>query len=157
MTAFTVQKLNTRGEVVVSYAAQLAAWLPDGVLLDAEWTRPTLLLGYTTFAHGDRFRETFYTDRWYSIFEVRSPGGVLKGWYCNVAEPATIAEGIVASRDLYLDLWVNPDGETLVLDEDELAADTTLDVQTRARAYQALGELQRLVRDHLPPFDALPR
>jgi hypothetical protein len=152
-----VQKLNTRGEIVVSYAAELAAWLPGGVLLAAEWTRPTLPLGYTAFEPGDRFREEFYTDRWYSIFEVRSPDGTLKGWYCNIAEPATIAGGVIACRDLYLDLWVAPDGSTIVLDEDELAADTELDEATRVKAYETLSELQDRVRERLSPFDGLPR
>jgi hypothetical protein len=157
MTTFIVQKLNMRGEVVVSYEATFAARLPGGVLLDAEWTRPTLALGYTTFERGDHFREEFYTDRWYSIFEVRSHDGALKGWYCNIAEPATIADGVIACRDLYLDLWVAPDGSTIVLDEDELAADTTLDEATRARVYETLDELRQRVRERLSPFDCLPR
>jgi hypothetical protein len=153
MATFTVRKLNTRGELVTSYTAQLVRWLPGGVLVDARWTRPPLALGYATFETGDHFREVFYTDRWYSIFEIRSAGDALKGWYCNVAEPATVHGDVIDSRDLILDLWVAPDGTTTVLDEDELAADTTLDTATRQKARRALGELERLVREHAPPFD----
>jgi hypothetical protein len=153
----TVQKLNTRGEVVVSYEAQLAQWLPNGALLDARWTRPPLPLGYTTFETGDRFREEFYTDRWYSIFEIRTAYGALKGWYCNVAAPATMSGGIIAYRDLYLDLWVAPDGTITTLDEDELAADTLLDAATRTQARAALAELQWMVGAREPPFDQLSR
>jgi uncharacterized protein len=151
----TVQKLNTRGEVVVSYEAELAGWLPGGALLHAQWTRPPLPLGYTTFEAGDRFREEFYTDRWYSIFEIRTAQGVLKGWYCNIAEPATISGAIIACRDLLLDLWVAADGTMTILDEDELEADTTLDLPTRERARATLDELQRMVREREPPFDQL--
>jgi hypothetical protein len=133
MATFTVRKLNTRGELVTSYPAELVRWLPGGVLVDARWTRPPLALGYATFETGDRFREAFYADRWYSIFEIRTAGGALKGWYCNVAEPATIRDATIASRDLILDLWVAPDGTTTALDEDELAADTTLDAATPLR------------------------
>ncbi len=153
----TVQKLNTRGEVVVSYEAELTQWLPGGVLLRARWTRPPLPLGYTTFETGDRFREEFYTDRWYSIFEIRTAQGALKGWYCNIAEPATISGAVIACRDLFLDLWVAADGTTTVLDEDELEADTTLDTLTREQARAALAELQRMVRGREPPFDQLPQ
>ncbi len=160
MKTWTVQKLNIRGEVVVSYEAELAEWLPTGVVLEARWTRPPLPLGYTTFETGDRFREEFYTDRWYSIFEIRTAGGALKGWYCNISAPATISRAnslnTIAYRDLYLDLWVAPDGTMTVLDEDELAADSTLDAATRARAYEALAEAQRLVTERLAPFDRLP-
>jgi hypothetical protein len=152
----TVRKLNTHGEVVVSYDARLAQWLPNGVLLDARWTRPPLPLGYTTFETGDRFREEFYTDRWYSIFEIRTAEGALRGWYCNVSAPADISGAIITYRDLYLDLWVAPDGTMTVLDEDELAADTTLDAATCALARAALTELQRLVRARESPFDHVP-
>lgn len=152
----TVHKLNTRGEVVVTYTAQLAARLPDGVVLAARWTRPPMPLGYTTFEPGDRFREEFYTDRWYNIFEIHSEAGALKGWYCNVTEPASIHGTVIAARDLYLDLWVAPDGTMRVLDEDELAADSTLDEKTRAQAYAALDELRRRVLAREPPFDHLP-
>jgi len=151
----TVQKLNTRGEVIVSYEAELAGWLPSGALLHARWTRPPLPLGYTTFETGDRFREEFYTDRWYSIFEIRTAQGALKGWYCNIAEPATISDAVIACRDLLLDLWVAADGTMTILDEDELEADTTLDMPTRERARAALAELQRMVREREPPFDQL--
>ena len=91
--------------------------------LDAFWTRPALTLGYTTFETGDRFTEWYFTDRWYNIFEIASPDGTLKGWYCNVAEPAEIGDDAIRCRDLLLDLWVSPTGATLILDEDEFAAE----------------------------------
>lgn len=147
-----VQKLDTQGHITVTYEAEVAERLPDGVRLEARWTRPTLPLGYTTFETGDRFVEWFFSDRWYNIFEISAAGGALKGWYCNVAEPAAISSDTIACRDLLLDVWVTPDGATRVLDEDEFAADTTLDEQTRNRARAALDELLRLVRDHAGPF-----
>jgi len=156
MTTFTVRKLDTSGAVAVTYEGELVARLDGGVLLDAAWTRPPLRLGYATFEPGDRFREWYYTDRWYNIFEIRGPGGALKGWYCNVAEPATIAGEVIACRDLLLDLWVAPTGAMTVLDEDEFAADAALDAATRAAAVAALAELRRMVTDREPPFDLLP-
>jgi predicted RNA-binding protein associated with RNAse of E/G family len=153
-----VRKLDTRGQVVTSYAAIVAERFADGVLLDARWERSALALGYTTFETGDRFREWFYSDRWYNIFEVATSAGALKGWYCNVAEPAIMTETEIRCRDLLLDLWVAPGGETLILDEEEFAADSALDAPTRERALTALAELRRLVATRTPPFDkiALP-
>jgi hypothetical protein len=152
MRTVVVQKLNTSGEVVVSYEADLAERLSGGVRLEARWTRPPLALGYTTFETGDRLSEWFFTDCWYNIFEICSEDGVLKGWYCNVAAPAVIAGDTVSSVDLLLDLWVAPDGATRVLDEDELAADTTLDDVMRARVYEALDDLMRMVDVRQGPF-----
>lgn len=155
MTSIIVHKLNTRGEVAIAYEAEIAETLPDGVRLEARWTRPTLPLGYTTFETGDRFVEWFYTDRWYNIFEIHGMEGRFKGWYCNIAEPATISNSVIACRDLLLDLWVSPDGSMLVLDEDEFSADTELEGEIRAAALGALDELQRMVRASEEPFSRM--
>jgi len=155
MSQIVVQKLDTRGRLVTSYAATVTERFAGGVLLDARWERPTLALGYTTFKTGDRFREWFYSDRWYNIFEIAESSGALKGWYCNIAESATITETEIRCRDLLLDLWVAPDGETLVLDEDEFAADDAIDAPTRTQALAALAELEQMVAARETPFDKI--
>lgn len=155
MNHIVVHKLDTRGRLVTSYTATLVERFANGALLCARWERPTLALGYTTFETGDRFREWFYSDRWYNIFEVAESGGALKGWYCNIAEPAIITATEIRCRDLLLDLWVAPDGETLVLDEDEFAVDDAIDAATRAQARTALAELRRLVAAREPPFETI--
>jgi hypothetical protein len=147
-----VRKLNTRGEPVTSYEAVLEELLPSGVLLSARWTRPPLALGYTTFETGDRFREWFFTDRWYNIFAIAGEGSRHKGWYCNIAEPAHIEEGTISSRDLLLDLWVDCDYRVQVLDEDEFLADQYLTSDVRALAQSALAELTSRIRLRLSPF-----
>ena len=80
MEQVVVQKLDTRGRLVTSYAATVAERFAGGILLDARWEHPTLARGYTTFEAGDRVREWFYSDRWYNIFESAESGGALKGW-----------------------------------------------------------------------------
>ena len=152
-----VHKLNLAGDVTVTYEATLAELLPDGVRLVARWTRPPLALDYITFETGDRFTEWYFADRWYNIFQIASPDGTLKGWYCNVAEPAEISPGAIRCRDLLLDLWVSPTGTMFVLDEDEFAAEAALTADLRQHALGGLAELQRLVHDRIPPFDVLPR
>ncbi|HEU5348976.1 MAG TPA: DUF402 domain-containing protein, partial [Ktedonobacterales bacterium] len=81
-----------------------------------------------------------------------SPDGTLKGWYCNVAAPATIEDDDLFCRDLLLDLWVTPDGATTVLDEDDFAAEPSLDAATRDQALAGLADLQRLVAERQGPF-----
>jgi hypothetical protein len=151
MGSVVVQKLNSAGEVTVAYETELAERLPNGVRLHARWTRPPLELGYTTFETGDFFIEWFFTDRWYNIFEIHAASGELKGWYCNVAEPAAISAGLVACRDLLLDLWVGPQGEMQVLDEEEFAL-ADLDPPLRIGALEALEALRRLVQERVAPF-----
>jgi len=155
MRVIQVHKLDARGATTLTYEAEVAERLADGVRLDALWTRPTTDLGYVIFATGDHFTEWYYSDRWYNIFEITSPDGALKGWYCNVAAPANIEDDQLFCRDLLLDLWVTPDGATLVLDEDEFAAESALDDATRDQALAGLAELQRLVAHRQGPFSRL--
>lgn len=151
----TIRKLSARGEVVFAYAGVVVAELSEGVRVNAEWSRERMELGYTTFEPGDRFNEWFYTDRWYNIMEVREQNGRLKGWYCNVTQPAEITEDMVSYRDLTLDLWVAPDGSALTLDMDEFEADNTLSEEERARALDALDALHFHLERGEEPFDAL--
>src|SRR5258707_11108881 len=154
MTHVTVHKLDLRGEVVARHDAELTERFANGVRLEASWTRPELPLGYTRFTPGDLFVEWFYTDRWYNIFEIHTAEGHLKGWYCNIAEPASIAAGVVASRDLLLDLWGDPHGGGQVLDEDPFSS-AELDDATPRRAPHALLELKAPLQARPPPFHAI--
>jgi predicted RNA-binding protein associated with RNAse of E/G family len=155
MNIVTVQKCAPDGAPVLSYQAELAERWGHGARLLARWERPALDLGYTTFEAGDRFTEWFYSDRWYNVLEIRSAAdGALKGWYCNITAPATIGQDAVVYRDLYLDVWVAPDGSTLVLDEDEFDA-APLHPQTRRRAQDGLRALLAEIERCRAPFDAL--
>ena len=149
-----VHKVDHTGKIALTYEAEVEEWLPDGVRLAAQWDRPALELGYVTFETGDRFIEWYYSDRWYNIFEIASPDGTLKGWYCNAAAPATIEPDDLYCRDLILDLWVTPDGQTTTLDEAEFAA-TALDDASREGARAGLAELRRLVAGRQGPFARL--
>ncbi|HKV85287.1 MAG TPA: DUF402 domain-containing protein [Ktedonobacterales bacterium] len=151
--AITVHKLDPAGHHVTSYPGKLIEHVAGGIKLEAYWTRPALPLGYTTFETGDRFIEWFYSDRWYNIFAIFTAGGALKGWYCNIAEPARITASEITCRDLLLDLWVNPDGACRVLDEDEFASDINLTDAERAHALRGLDQLRDMVNGRLPPFD----
>lgn len=155
--AVTIRKLTSAGAQVFAYSGIIAQTLPNGVRLDATWTRGPMALGYTTFEPGDHFIEWFYADRWYNIMEVHGANGALKGWYCNVTYPAAFHGASVSYRDLALDLWVAPDGAMTTLDEDEFAADTAIDAQARAQALDALERLREMATRRDAPFDTLPK
>jgi hypothetical protein len=137
----TIIKLDPTGVEQTRYKGTLLEYLADGVVVGATWVRPDRELGYTRFETGDQFVEYFYGDRWFNIFAVASREGVFKGWYCNIAEPACISADVVTQVDLYLDVWINPVGEALVLDEDEFEATTFLSERQRSGAKRGLREL----------------
>jgi len=142
----TLVKLDPQGNEKIRYQGELVQRLSQGIIIKAIWTWPALDLGYTRFEPQDCFTEYFYADRWFNIFEIASSDGKRKGWYCNVAEPATIFDDRIEQVDLFLDVWVNTAGKPLVLDEDEFAAATTLSERQRAGAQQGLQTLLHLIQ-----------
>ncbi len=141
----TVVKQNPAGDAKIRYSGEVIEHLTHGVVIQAVWTLPTRDLGYTVFEPGDQFTEYYYTDRWYNIFDIAHSNGKRKGWYCNVAEPAYIHDDEIEQIDLLLDVWVDPQGKTLVLDEDEFVADTTLTQEQRTGAQRGLQALLQLL------------
>lgn len=141
MSELTVYKLDENGNQVWQYPAIELERNSHCIRLEAFFNRDDLDLGFAVFTRGDRFVEYFYSDRWYNIFAVHEgDSDRLKGWYCNVCRPATLDQSAVYCEDLALDVWVEPDGKPLVLDEDEFAM-LAISAEDRANGLQALGEL----------------
>jgi protein associated with RNAse G/E len=122
------------------------------VVLEAYFNRPDTPFLDVVLKEKDRYVETFYTDRWYNIFEIYDrDDSRLKGWYCNISRPAVLTHGTVSYVDLALDLWIYPDGKHTVLDEDEFQS-LELDAQDRLRALMAMDELIQAFRSKRPPL-----
>jgi protein associated with RNAse G/E len=142
--AIKVLKKNIEGRVTWQYEGQVLRREQNAVVLEAFFNRPDLPFMDVTFKENDRFVETFYTDRWYNIFEIYDrDDGRLKGWYCNVGRPAILSEGEVSYVDLALDLWVSAEGKRTVLDQDEFDM-LSLDDSEREKALSALADLRQL-------------
>ena len=147
-----VIKRNPHGQEVIRYTGVVLQQGPDAIILEADFAHADVPVMGALLRRGDRFIETYYTDRWYNIFEIHDrEDDRLKGWYCNVGKPAVLEAGNAISYvDLALDLWVAPDGSQTVLDVDEF--DTLeLDAETRSKALAALAELQVLFLNQQEP------
>ena len=146
-----VLKCNLAGEVTWQYEGSVLERKSNAVVLEALFNRPDMPFMDVILKENDRSVETFYTDRWYNIFEIYDrDDGSFKGWYCNIGRPAQIANGTVSYIDLALDLWVSPAGKQTVLDEDEFAA-LSIDTKDRKRAIKALSELKEVFQTKRPP------
>jgi protein associated with RNAse G/E len=152
MDRVTVRKLDHTGREVISYRGDVLRRSSHAIVLRTTWDREPLDLHFVVLEPDDCWTETFYSDRWYNIFEIRASDGRLKGWYCNVTRPARITRDEVAAEDLALDLWVEADGTMRVLDEDEFAELDLLSGEREA-AQEALGQLKAMVAREVPPFD----
>lgn len=148
-----IRKLNLVGEETYRWPARVLARTEASVTVEAIFTRAARLeLGYTTLEQGDRFIEHFFADRWYNVYEIHAVGtDTLRGWYCNITRPAQISEAEIIQVDLALDVWANPDGTSVVLDEEEFAA-LPLSEAERHAAQAAADELRMLAAQQTWPF-----
>ena len=151
----TIVKLGPQGEEKIRYTGEIVERSGKQVVISARWTMGVKELGYTRFEPGDHFTEYYYADRWFNIFEIANAAGIRKGWYCNITEPAQILDQQIEQIDLFLDLWVTPTGETLVLDEDEFEAATTMSEEQRKGAEKGLQTLLEWVQERQKPFDSI--
>ena len=152
MSKVVVYKLDANGVVVWHYPANVLDRQPTSLRLEAAFNRDDLDLGFALFKRGDRFIETFYSDRWYNIFAVYDRDDQkLKGWYCNVCRPAELGETTIRCEDLALDIWSTPDGQIQILDEDEFNT-LQLSSEERQNCLFALRELQRLAQSRQLPY-----
>jgi len=147
--SITVIKRNLAGEEtwrhtgLIKHREQNVLILPSRCCAEARFSCPDMPFQSILLKKNDRFVETYYTDRWYNVYEIHDrDDDRIKGWYCNISRPAILeADDHLSYVDLALDLWVMPDLKQLVLDEDEFAA-FDLDPETRSRAQKALEELR---------------
>jgi predicted RNA-binding protein associated with RNAse of E/G family len=148
-----VAKRNVASQPVWEYAGVLESFDGTVLRLVAYFDIPDRDDGYFTWQLGDRFVEWYFTDRWYNVFQIFDrTSGALRGWYCNLTRPADIHDGLVAWDDLELDVFVYPDGRTLLLDEDDFRT-VPLTPAERAAAEAGLADLQARVTAGEEPFN----
>jgi hypothetical protein len=141
-----VIKRNPQGQETWRYRGRLVEQSGSRWVLEAFFDRDDMNLHGLHLGRGDRFVETYFTDRWYNIFEIHGrDDDRLRGWYCNVASPVTVHADTLEYIDLALDLLVFPDGRQLVLDEHEFNA-LEISPELRSAARQGLAELQEAFR-----------
>ncbi len=134
------------GRTKISYPAELLHDDGTRLAVRAPWAGDGVRdFGFVRFEPGDVFTEYYWRDRWYSVKEVRDATGTLKGWYCDIARPATLAGTDLVVEDLDLDLWRSADGtDVRRLDEDEFEESglAERDPEAAAAAMTALDELE---------------
>ena len=76
---------------------------------------------------------------WHDIGRFHRADGTFTGLYANILTPVRfLDEDTWETTDLYLDVWVDPTGRAVILDEDEL-----LDAEARGWVEPALVEAAR--------------
>jgi protein associated with RNAse G/E len=116
-----VRKLKPGGTLDYAWDGVVLRSDRSGIVLRAEFNVDIVERDFATFRRGDVFVEFYYFDRHYNVFQISAPDGTLKGWYANVGLPAQlkVEAGQLEYVDLALDVWARPNGEFVVLDQEE--------------------------------------
>jgi protein associated with RNAse G/E len=150
MPVMKILKKNLADEVTWQYDSEVLRRDETSITVEAFFNRDDMPFQEIVLKRNDRFVETFYTDKWFNIFEIYDrDDGRLKGWYCNITKPAVIEDGSVAYVDLALDLWVSTNGTQTILDEDELE-ELKLGEELKKNVYAGMHELQRYFNEKTP-------
>jgi protein associated with RNAse G/E len=151
MPVMNIQKKNLAEEVTWQYDGVKLRRDENSITVEAFFNRDDMPFQEIILKRNDRFVETFFTDKWYNIFEIYDrDDGKLKGWYCNITKPAVIEDDFVSYVDLALDLWVSSNGARKVLDEDELE-ELELDDDLKQKVFAGLRELEQYFESKNPP------
>ena len=82
----------------------------------------------------------------FNLLEFRELDGTLLGHYSDIGEPAIrISENEIQMTDLFLDIWLYPDGRLLELDWDEFEEAIEKQVISPSQADLAREAMKRLV------------
>ena len=112
----------------VNYFQQQLLYVDDEVIVTSQRVKPSSPIvqnGKTVLA--DNFTAVWFvfTGLWYDVGKVYNLNNEWTGYYCDIMKPVqrnVDATGQLDSfeiTDLFLDLWVNPDGTYEIQDEDE--------------------------------------
>ncbi len=134
-------KHHAGSEKIYSWSGQVLSETLNMRRLNAWFNGNPGYVGKVLLETGDRFVETYFTDRWYNFFQIYAgQSDVMKCFYFNLSRPAVFYEDRIEWEDLALDLIVYPDGQKELIDQDEFAR-LNIDEKTRQICWQTLTDL----------------
>ncbi len=88
---------------------------------DLKFESPIRIAGAIVLETGSEVIWFTFPGAWHDIGIFHRADGSVTGTYANILTPCVFEEGgIWRTTDLFLDLWIDPAGHLLELDEDEL-------------------------------------
>ncbi len=106
----------------VSYFKQQLLYKDPEIIVTSQSVTPSapiVMNGETVL--GDNFTAVWFifTGLWYDIGKIYNLNNEWTGYYCDIIQPVTCTPDKFEIIDLFLDLWISPDGTYAIQDEDE--------------------------------------
>ena len=131
----------------VNYFKQQLLHKDEEVIVTAQSVTPStpiVINGETVL--GDNFNVIWFvfTGLWYDIGKIYNLNNEWTGYYCDIILPVERTVNKFEIVDLFLDLWVSPDGTYEIQDEDEFETaleNGIIDADLAEKARKALNNL----------------
>ena len=142
----------------VDYFQQQLLYEDEDVIVTSQRIKPSspiVLNGETVL--GNNFTAVWFvfTGLWYDIGKIYNLNNEWTGYYCDIMMPVTRNSNQFEIVDLFLDLWVSPDGSYEIQDEDEFETafqEGAIGVELAEKARNALNDLiDTVVSGKFPP------
>ena len=140
----------------VNHFQQELLYLDEEVIVTSQRVKPSSPIvqnGETVLA--DNFAAVWFvfTGLWYDVGKVYNLNNEWTGYYCDVLKPVKRSVDVNGKlnrfeiTDLFLDLWINPDGTYEIQDEDEFEDAIQNGAIDAALERKALEVLKTLIAD----------
>ena len=100
--------------------------------------------------------EYYWLDRWFNVFRFHEATGEFRNYYCNINLPPIFENGILDYVDLDIDVLVDKDWQTKVLDVEEFEENVrrfSIPEAVCETAKNAVAKLLSLIETRQFPFD----
>ncbi len=144
----TVELIYKRPPARVNYFQQNLLYEDDDIIVTTQRIKPSnpiVIDGVTVL--GDNYRAVWFVfaNRWYDIGKIYNLEDDFTGYYCDIILPMKRTDTHFEITDLFLDLWVSPDGSYQVEDADEFESAIAQNWIQTDLADQARKALQDLI------------
>jgi len=155
MNKITIVKRDYHGVIRWQYKGTLVSKSDKEIVIEAYFDREATSVGNIILNKGDRFVETYFTDRWFDILEIHDKDDDhIKGWYCDIGFPVKKpSSDLLFFIDLELDLLVDADGDQMVLDLERFES-LEIDQETRKKALLGLTQVRTYFKNTFKSIDS---
>ena len=149
----------------VNHFQQELLYLDDDVIVTSQRVKPSSpIVQNGEMVLGDNFAAIWFvfTGLWYDVGKVYNLDNEWTGYYCDILKPVKRRVNVAGKldcfeiTDLFLDLWINPDGTYQIQDEDEFEEaiqNGAIDAELERKAREVLDTLIAQVENgHLEPL-----
>lgn len=113
---------------------------------DMPFEPPMRIEGEVVLEHGSDVVWFTFPGAWHDVGRFHRADGTFTGFYANILTPPVMGDGVWDTTDLFLDVWMTPEGVAMLLDEDELDEALGRELVDAPTADRAREEATRLIR-----------